>query len=80
MSATLTQERLKQIIKEELAALMDEMATETEVDPEVAALEATIAEAKKKLAAVKGKKMGGKDPNQVPAGFGKKGVKKAVKK
>lgn len=78
MSATLTQERLKQIIKEELAALMDEMVTE--VDPEVAALEATIAEAKKKLAAVKGKKMGGKDPNQVPAGFGKKGVKKAAKK
>lgn len=78
MSATLTQERLKQIIKEELAALMDEMVTE--VDPEVAALEATIAEAKKKLAAVKGKKMGGKDPNQVPAGFGKKGVKKASKK
>ena len=78
MSATLTQERLKQIIKEELAALMDEMVTE--VDPEVAALEATIAEAKKKLAAVKGKKIGGKDPNQVPAGFGKKGVKKASKK
>jgi hypothetical protein len=78
MSATLTQERLKQIIKEELAALMDEMVTE--VDPEVAALEATIAEAKKKLAAVKGKKVGGKDPNQVPAGFGKKGVKKASKK
>ena len=78
MSATLTQERLKQIIKEELASLMDEMVIE--VDPEVAALEATIAEAKKKLAAVKGKKMGGKDPNQVPAGFGKKGVKKAVKK
>jgi hypothetical protein len=52
---TLTQERLKQIIKEELEALMSE--TETETDPEVAALEATIAEAKKKLAA---KAMSGK--------------------
>jgi hypothetical protein len=44
---TLTQDRLKQIIKEELEAIMNEVE---EVDPEVAALEATIAEAKKKLA------------------------------
>ncbi len=51
---TLTQERLKQIIKEELEAIMSEVE---EVDPEVAALEATIAEAKKKLAA---KAMSGK--------------------
>lgn len=50
---TLTQERLKQIIKEELEAIINE--TE-EADPEIAALEATIAEAKKKLAA----KMSGK--------------------
>jgi len=51
---TLTQQRLKQIIKEELEAIMNEVE---EVDPEVAALEATIAEAKKKLAA---KAMSGK--------------------
>ena len=51
---TLTQDRLKQIIKEELEAIMNEVE---EVDPEVAALEATIAEAKKKLAA---KAMSGK--------------------
>ena len=51
---TLTQERLKQIIKEELEAIMNEVE---EADPEVAALEATIAEAKKKLAA---KAMSGK--------------------
>jgi hypothetical protein len=51
---TLTQERLKQIIKEELEAIMSEVE---EADPEVAALEATIAEAKKKLAA---KAMSGK--------------------
>lgn len=58
---TLTQSRLKQIIKEELDAIMNEVE---EVDPEVAALEATIAEAKKKLE--KKKKMSGKrgtDPN-----------------
>jgi glutamyl-tRNA reductase len=53
---TLTQDRLKQIIKEELDAIMNEVTEET-VDPEVAALEATIAEAKKKLAA---KAMSGK--------------------
>lgn len=60
---TLTQDRLKQIIKEELEAIMNE--TEETVDPEVAALEATIAEAKKKLEMKKGKKMSGKraDPN-----------------
>jgi|694.fasta_scaffold103944_5 hypothetical protein len=78
MASTLTPARLKQIIKEELDALMAEMEAET--DPEVAALEATIAEAKKKIAAKKAKKMGGKDPNQVPAGFGSKGVKKGMAK
>ena len=52
---TLTQDRLKQIIKEELEAIMNEVE---EVDPEVAALEATIAEAKKKLE--KAKAMSGK--------------------
>mgnify|MGYP007038842625 CR=1 FL=1 len=78
MASTLTPARLKQIIKEELDALMAEMETET--DPEVAALEATIAEAKKKIAAKKAKKMGGKDPNQVPSGFGSKGVKKGMTK
>ena len=60
---TLTQERLKQIIKEELEAIMNEAE---EVDPEVVALEATIAEAKKKLEMKKAKKMSGKrgsDPN-----------------
>jgi len=58
---TLTQERLKQIIKEELEAIMSEVE---EVDPEVAALEATIAEAKKKLAAMSGKRgMKGKVAN-----------------
>ena len=59
---TLTQQRLKQIIKEELEAIMSEVE---EVDPEVAALEATIAEAKKKLAKMSGKRgMKGKsDPN-----------------
>lgn len=59
---TLTQDRLKQIIKEELEAIMNEVE---EVDPEVAALEATIAEAKKKLD-MKKKKISGKrgtDPN-----------------
>lgn len=59
---TLTQDRLKQIIKEELEAIMNEVE---EVDPEVAALEATIAEAKKKLAkAMSGKRgMKGKVAN-----------------
>ena len=58
---TLTQERLKQIIKEELEAIMSEVE---EVDAEVAALEATIAEAKKKLAAMSGKRgMKGKVAN-----------------
>ncbi len=58
---TLTQERLKQIIKEELEAIMSEVE---EVDPEVAALEATIAEAKKKLAKMSGKRgMKGKVAN-----------------
>lgn len=58
---TLTQDRLKQIIKEELEAIMNEVE---EVDPAVAALEATIAEAKKKLAAMSGKRgMKGKVAN-----------------
>lgn len=52
---TLTQDRLKQIIKEELEAIMNEVE---EVDPEVAALEATIAEAKKKLEKVMSGKRG----------------------
>ncbi len=65
----LTTARLKQIIKEELEAITNEMAeevAETEVDPvdaEIASLEQQLAEAKKakeskgKMAAMKGGKM-----------------------
>jgi len=58
----LTTARLKQIIKEELEAITNEMTeteTETEVDPvdaEIAALEQQLAEAKKaKMQGAKGK-------------------------
>ena len=64
---TLTQERLKQIIKEELEAIVAEMgdeALETELSPEeqeVAALEQQLAEAKKKAEMGKKAAMKGKD-------------------
>jgi predicted nucleic acid-binding Zn-ribbon protein len=56
----LTTARLKQIIKEELEAITNEMTeTETEVDPvdaEIASLEQQLAEAKKaKMQGAKGK-------------------------
>ncbi len=50
----LTTARLKQIIKEELEAITNEMAEETEVDPvdsEIESLEQQLAEAKKAKAA-----------------------------
>ena len=49
----LTTQRLKQIIKEELEAIVSEMNDETELsaeEKEVAALEQQLAEAKKKAA------------------------------
>jgi predicted RNase H-like nuclease (RuvC/YqgF family) len=58
----LTTARLKQIIKEELEAITNEMTeteTETEVetvDAEIASLEQQLAEAKKKVEMAKGKK------------------------
>ena len=59
----LTTQRLKQIIKEELEAIVDEMTDETETEltpeePKVASLEQQLAEAKDKAkkAAMKGKK------------------------
>jgi predicted RNase H-like nuclease (RuvC/YqgF family) len=58
----LTTARLKQIIKEELEAITNEMTeteTETEVDSvdaEIASLEQQLAEAKKKVEMAKGKK------------------------
>lgn len=49
----LTTARLKQIIKEELEAIVNEMGDEevSEVDAEIAELEQQLAEAKKKAAA-----------------------------
>jgi hypothetical protein len=61
----LTTERLKQIIKEELEAIVNEMGEETEteevseVDAEIASLEQQLAEAKGKKAAMKSGKMAG---------------------
>ena len=71
----LTTQRLKQIIKEELEAIVDEMTdeTETELTPEeqkVASLEQQLAEAKDKAkkAAMKGKeKPVGKRATGAPA-------------
>ena len=88
----LTTARLKQIIKEELEAITNEMTeteTETEVetvDAEIASLEQQLAEAKKaKMAKMKkgemsGKRgMKGKVANVYDKSFGKKGVKSAKK-
>ncbi len=81
---TLTREVLVRIIKEELEALMDEQAveTETEVDPvdaQIADLEKQLAEAKKaKMQKAKGTK--GKIANVYDKSFGKKGVKSAKAK
>ena len=56
MALPLTQERLKQIIKEELEALMSEIEEVTPEDAKIASLERQLAEAKKD----KVKKMSGK--------------------
>lgn len=63
----LTTQRLKQIIKEELEAIVSEMSDETETETElsteeqeVASLEQQLAEAKKKVE-MKGKKAAMKD-------------------
>ena len=56
MALPLTQERLKQIIKEELDALMSEIEETSPEDAKIAALEQQLAEAKK----AKMKKMAGK--------------------
>ncbi len=47
MALPLTQERLKQIIKEELEALMSEIEETSPEDAKIAALEQQLAEAKK---------------------------------
>lgn len=56
MALPLTQERLKQIIKEELEALMSEIEEVSPEDAAIASLEQQLAEAKK----AKAKKMSGK--------------------
>ena len=62
----LTTQRLKQIIKEELEAIVSEMGDETETElsteeQEVASLEQQLAEAKKKVEMGKKAAMKGKD-------------------
>ena len=58
----LTTERLKQIIKEELAEITNQLVADeeqeevSEVDAEIASLEQQLAEAKKKVEMAKGKK------------------------
>ena len=77
----LTTARLKQIIKEELEAITNEMTdTDTvdegsEVDAEIASLEQQLAEAKKKVEMAKGKKAAMKG-GKMPAKRGDGGMKK----
>lgn len=60
MALPLTQERLKQIIKEELEALMSEIEEVTPEDAKIASLEQQLAEAKKaKMDKMKKGKMSG---------------------
>lgn len=59
MALPLTQERLKQIIKEELEALMSEIEETSPEDAKIASLEQQLAEAKK-AKMDKAKKMSGK--------------------
>ena len=74
----LTTARLKQIIKEELEAIVDQMGEEEEqdsVDTEIAELEQQLAEAKKKVEMAKGKKAAMKG-GKMPAKRGDGGMKK----
>lgn len=84
---TLTQDRLKQIIKEELEAIMNEVEEVNPEDAAVASLEKQLAEAKAKAAKAKMKKgetvgkrgSKGQVANTVPSGFHTKGMKKGKK-
>ena len=77
----LTTERLKQIIKEELAEITNQLVADeeqeevSEVDAEIASLEQQLAEAKKKVEMAKGKKAAMKG-DKMPAKRGDAGMKK----